>query len=153
MNKLSIETLFPSCQYPNSHKPYNSHISVDTLYNNLMLNKNELINFDSNVLIKNNIENRKKIRNEYVLHYNTCCKNILAANEVGLKDIYYNLPDVVINCPGFNHDDCIKYISNNLRKHHLDTLPISRYKLFITWKYLELRKEDLNKLNNLNNKI
>ena len=76
--------------------------------------------------------------------YNQCCYKIKEADNIGLTDIMFELPDIILENSSFKHKDAIEYISKNLREQNIDTLILKENKLFITWKYIELNKEKLN---------
>lgn len=78
-----------------------------------------------------------------VRSYNLCCEKIKEANDIGLTDLIFELPEVALltytECKDI---DIIEYISKNLQKQQLNTYIINSKKLFITWKFLELNKEN-----------
>lgn len=148
MNKISIETLFPS---EDSNKSYsNGKINIDTLFSNNKNNDNQDRNFDSDSLIKNIVEKRKRIRKWYVNMYNICCRDIKEADQLKMKDMIYVLPDIIPECPEFDHADCIRYISQHLRLEGLDTHVINKRKIFITWINIEYNKISMKKSKNDN---
>jgi hypothetical protein len=137
---FSIETLFPS---EDGTRPYaNGTLDIDTLFSNNLDNKNEDRKFNSDILLKGITERRKRIRKVHVEMYNLCCSKIQSADSLGLTDIVFELPEYIPECPEFKHRLCIDYISTNLRKESLDTYMIDQRHLFITWKYVELNKEE-----------
>lgn len=140
---LSIETLFPSKE---GSRPYaNGSLDIDTIFSNIFEDKAEERKFNSDALIKSITKRRKKLRKVHVNLYNLCCTKIESANSLGLTDIVFELPEYIPECPDFKHKQCIEYISTNLRKESLDTYVIDKRHLFITWKYIELNKEDIKK--------
>jgi hypothetical protein len=94
--------------------------------------------FDSTNLLKNIQEKRIKKRNWLVDEYNKCCAQIKDANETGLTDIFFTLPEIIVEHSSYKHKEALEYISKNLREQKLDTHIVNERTLFVTWKYLEL---------------
>ena len=141
-NNMNIETLMPS----NIHNYNNTKkIDVYTISSGKKINIDPDRDFNSDELLKNIYERRKKIRNWLVEMYNLCCNRIKDADDNGLTDIMFELPPIILENSTYKHKDCINYISKNLRDQHIDTLILDNSSLFITWKYIELNKETLKK--------
>lgn len=140
MDKLSIESLFPSDEIEKGKSYNNGKLDIDTLFGNNKLNKDPDRSFDSSVLIKNIIDKRKRLRKWYVNMYNVCCKNIKSANDCNLQDVIFTLPEIVPECPDFDHVDCLRYISKHLREECIDTHIIDSRRIFITWVNIEMNK-------------
>lgn len=134
---MNIENLMPSY-----NKNYNTRKTLDvyTISHGSKINVEPQRDFDSNDLLNSIINKRQKMRNWLVDMYNQCCYKIKEANESGLTDIIFELPDIILENSSFKHKDCIEYISKNLREQYIDTLIMNDNKLFITWKYIELNK-------------
>jgi hypothetical protein len=140
-SKMNIETLMPSYNH-NYNK--SKRLDVYTISHGSKINVEPEKDFDSNELLNSIIERRKKLRNWLVDMYNQCCYKIKEADAIGLTDIMFELPDIILENSSFKHKDAIEYISKNLRTQNIDTLILKDNKLFITWKYIELNKEKLN---------
>ena len=139
--KMNIETLMPSYNH-NYNK--SGRLDVYTISHGSKINVEPEKDFDSNELLNSIIGKRKKLRNWLVDMYNQCCYKIKEADNIGLTDIMFELPDIILENSSFKHKDAIEYISKNLREQNIDTLILKENKLFITWKYIELNKEKLN---------
>jgi len=136
--KMNIESLMPS-KYPNEYS--NGRLDVNSIAPPKLLNGEPQKNFNSNELLKNIYEKRKKMRDWLVNTYNLCCGKIKDADDVGLTDIIFELPDIIMENSQYRHSDAIDYIIKNLRQEQIDVLKINNKKIFISWKYLELNKE------------
>lgn len=136
--KMNIESLMPS-KYPNEYS--NGKLDVNSISIPKLLNGEPQKNFNSNDLLKNIYEKRKKMRDWLVNTYNLCCQKIKDADDIGLTDIIFELPDLIMENSQYRHSDAINYIIKNLREEQIDILKINNKKIFISWKYLELNKE------------
>jgi len=141
MDKFSIESLFPSNE--GEELSSSGTLDVNTLFNGTGINNDPDREFDSSVLLKSIYDRRSRLRKNYVIIFNKCCERIKATNNYNLTDIIYELPIVIPECPNFNHRECLEYIRDNLRKQYIDAIIIDKRKIFITWKYIELNKEEL----------
>jgi len=137
---ITIDNLMPSkanIQYTDGKIDINS-IAKDKFINDIP-NKE----FNSDILLNKIRKRRNEDRNTMVRSYNLCCDKIKEANDIGLTDLIFELPEVAL----LTYTDCrdidiIEYISKNLQKQQLNTYIINSKKLFITWKFLELNKEN-----------
>lgn len=137
--QLNIETLMPS----NNHN-YNRNkgvLDVNMISSGKSININPEKDFDSTGLLNNIIDKRIKKRNWLVDMYNKCCNQIKDANDLGLSDIFFTLPEIIVENSSYKHKEAIEYVSKNLREQKLDTFIINERTLFVTWKYLELNLE------------
>jgi hypothetical protein len=138
-SKMNIETLMPS----NKHN-YNRNtgkIDVNMISNGKSINTDPSKDFNSHNLLNNIYERRKKKRNWLVDMYNLCCNKIKDADDTGLTDITFTLPEIILENSSYRHKEGLEYISKNLREQQIDTLILDNKSLFITWKYLELKLE------------
>ena len=142
-SQMNIETLMPS----NNHN-YNRNtgkIDVNMISNGKSINIDPSKDFNSHNLLNSIYEKRKKKRNWLVDMYNLCSNKIKDADDAGLTDITFILPEIILENSSYRHQEAIDYISKNLRDQQIDTLVLDKKSIFITWKYLELRLEsDLN---------
>ena len=138
-SQMNIETLMPS----NNHN-YNRNtgkIDVNMISSGKSINIDPSKDFNSHNLLNGIYERRKKKRNWLVDMYNLCCNKIKDADDAGLTDITFVLPEIILENSSYRHLEAIEYISKNLRDQRMDTLILDKKSLFITWKYLELRLE------------
>lgn len=138
-NKFSVESLFPTSVGENSYTY--GKFDVNTLFDNIKFGEEKEQNFDSDILLKNILTKRENIRKSYVKMFNLCCLKIKMADGLGKTDLIFELPEVIIDFTEISRRGCLQYISNRLRKQHLDTFVINNSKIFITWKFIELNKE------------
>jgi len=137
--KMNIETLMPS---QNNNYNRSKRLDVYTISSGKQINIDPSRDFNSNELLTNIHERRKKIRNWFVDMYNFCCSKIKDADDSGLTDLLFELPELLIDASIYKEKECLEYISKNLREQNIDTLLINNgKKIFITWKYIELNKE------------
>jgi hypothetical protein len=140
MNKLTIDTLMPggSSGYLQKGK-----IDVNSISKDKFINDDPDINFNSDELLKTIQRRREKIRAKLVSSFNLCCEKIKEADAMGLTDLIFEVPNMIsmsnIYCKNI---DVIRYISDKLRKQHLNTHILNDTKLFITWKFIELNKHN-----------
>jgi hypothetical protein len=150
LKNICIENLIPGnntskCNYVKGKLDVNI-ISKNSKYNEDIDEKCE---FNSKILLNNIYEKRKKLRKWILKIYNTCCEKIKLADELGLTDIMFEIPEIILESSEYKHEQAIKYINDNLRKEYLDTYIINYRQIFISWKYIELNKDNHNELNNL----
>jgi len=134
--EMNIETLMPS----NNHT-YNRNkgvLDVYTISAGGKINVEPDKDFDSVKLLDGIHERRIKKRNWLVDTYNQCCTKIKNADDSGITDIVFSLPEIIIEHSSYKHIEALEYISKNLREQKLDTYIIDNRNLFVTWKYLEL---------------
>jgi hypothetical protein len=145
-SQMNIETLMPS----NSHN-YNRNtgkIDVNMISNGKSINIDPSKDFNSHNLLNGIYERRKKKRNWLVDMYNLCCNKIKDADDAGLTDITFILPEIISENSSYRHLEAIEYISKNLRDQKIDTLVLDKKSIFVTWKYLELKLESDESENN-----
>jgi hypothetical protein len=134
--QMNIENLMPS----NNHN-YNRNrgiINIDMISHGSKINIEPDRDFDSRNLLNNIYERRKKKRNWLVDMYNQCCAKIKDADDIGLTDVIFTLPEIIVENSSYKHKEALEYISKNLREQKIDTYIIDKRNIFITWKYLEL---------------
>jgi hypothetical protein len=134
--EMNIENLMPS----NNHN-YNRNkgiLTVDMISNDSKINVEPDRDFDSAKLLNSINDRRKKKRNWLVEMYNQCCAKIKDADDTGLTDIIFTLPEIIVENSSYKHIEAIEYVSKNLRDQKIDTYIIDNRSLFVTWKYLEL---------------
>ena len=134
--EMNIENLMPS----NNHN-YNRNkgiLTVDMISGGAKLNVEPDRDFDSVKLLNNINERRRKKRNWLVDMYNQCCMKIKDADDAGLTDIIFTLPEIIVENSSYKHIEALEYVSKNLRNQKLDTYIIDKRNLFVTWKYIEL---------------
>ena len=146
---LSVDDLFPSYDDENFRRS-NPKLDVNSLARNFSYDKQEELNFNSDILLKNIIERRKLLRNTHVKLYNACCQQIKEVDGLnnGVTSIIFTLDKKYDECPFLNHMDCIKYIDENLKKELLDTYVMNDRQIFVTWKFIELNKQMVKKDDN-----
>jgi hypothetical protein len=141
MDKMTIDKLMPGSysSYLNKGK-----FDINSISKDKHINDDPDINFNSDDLLKTIKKRREKTRAHMVICYNLCCEKIKEADESGLTDLIFNLPNMIIMSNIYcKNIDLIRYISKKLEKQNLNTYIVSDTKLFITWKFIELNKETL----------
>jgi hypothetical protein len=139
MSKFTIDTLMPSSSQSYLHK---GKIDINSISKDKFINDDPDINFDSGVLLKSIQKKREKIRAKLVTCYNLCCEKIKEADNIGLTDLVFELPNMISMSNIYCKDiDVIRYISDKLKDEKLNTYIIDDKKLFITWKFIELNNE------------
>lgn len=148
---LNIENLFSN----GPSKPLtNGKLDIETLFEKKS-NKNEN-KFDSDMLLNGSRKRKIKLEDTYSDIYKSCCDIIKSANDSGITDVFYQVPQHIVECPDYDSFDCMIYIKKKLLDEKISSfiLPKSKIKMFITWanleKKLSQRNENLNKIENLN---
>ena len=129
---------------PSSTHSYlnNGKIDINSISKDKFINDDPDITFDSGVLLKSIKKKREKIRSKLVSCYNLCCEKIQEADNIGLTDLIFEIPNMISMSNIYSKDiDILRYISDKLRKEGLNTYIIDDRKIFITWKFIELNKE------------
>ena len=143
---ISIDKLFP--QGTNKSGSQGKKLDIDTLFKGTPLNNEPDISFSSDILldkIKKRRKNKLKKFNE-MLRY--CYQRIEETNDNNDTDLIFTVIENIPDCKEYDPKECLEYISFKLRTQDLDTKILSNTSIFITWKYIELKKETAdNKIN------
>ena len=146
---ISVDNLFPSEIRSGTR---GRKLDVESLFSKTPLNSEPDITFTSNILL----EKREKRRREKLNYYNqmliSCHKRIKDADDDQASDIVFTVNESVPECKEYNSLECLEYISDKLRKEDLDTTILTPTNMFITWKYLELKKKEKKEHSDKNNK-
>ena len=147
MNNITIDKLMPSKTL--DYLPKNN-ITIDSISKDKNINSDPELIFNSTILLKNIQQRRLKIRAKMVELFNLCCEKILEAENDGLTDLIFKLPEsTFIDFNGCKDIDIINYITKKLRQNKLDVLIMKSDTIFITWKFIELNFESNFSLKNL----
>ena len=148
LENLNIETLFTTGE---ENKPHtNGKLDINTLFCDNMKNKD--YKFNSQILLEG-VKKRRQKMNEYCLEtYKTCCDTIVSANNSGLTDIIYEIPEFVPYCVEYKSTECLKIIEQKLKEEKITCLLLTKTKLFITWNNLEEKLNTLAANNELDEK-
>lgn len=129
---------------PSSTHSYlnNGKFDINSISKDKFINDDPDITFDSTVLLKSIKKKREKIRSNLVSCYNLCCEKIQEIDNMGLTDLIFEIPNMILMSNIYSKDiDILRYISDKLRKEGLNTYIIDERKIFITWKFIESNKE------------
>jgi hypothetical protein len=144
---ICVDNLFPG-DMKSGTKGHN--MDIETLFSNTSLNTDPEMPFTTEILL----ERIKKRRVEKLLCYRNmliyCHKKIVATDEDQGTDLILTMVEIVPECRDYNSRECLEYISSNLREENFDTAILSDTMIFITWKYIELKNQQL-KNDNLDN--
>ena len=134
LEKLNIQNLFTIGE---DTKPYiDGKLDINTLFCDNMKN-NKDYKFNSSVLL-NGVKKRRQKMKEYCSEtFKTCCDTIVSANNSGLTDIIYEIPETVPDCLDYKPNECLNFIEQKLKEQKIGTLTLSKTKIFITWNNLE----------------
>ena len=139
LHNLTIDNLMPA---KNNVNYSNGKLDISCISRDKFINDVPEKEFDSDVLLKNIKKRRLEIRNTYVKCYNLCCEKILDAENTGLTDLIFKLPETTfIDFNGCKDIDIIDYIAKKLKQNKLDVLIMKNDTIFITWKFIELNFE------------
>ena len=134
LENLNIENLFTT-NYGN--KPHtDGKLDINTLFRNNSKNSKNY-SFDSQVLLDGVKKRRQKVKECYSSTYKTCCETIISANNSGLTDIIFEIPEIIPDCLDFIPYECLKYIEEKLKEQKVACLILSKIRIFITWNNIE----------------
>jgi hypothetical protein len=151
LNKLNIENLFSSS---NSKPHINGKLDINTLFKS-NTNDTDFIP-DPDVLLNRNRQIKLKLEDVHEDLFRKCWRTITEANDAGQTDIFYDVPENIIECSNYNPKNCVKFIKNKLSQDlciQSTTISKSRTKMFITWIDLEKRLKEKEEKENLKNTI
>ena len=137
---ISVDNLFPEGKKKSGIN--NKKLDIDTLFKGTPLNDEPEIDFSSDKLldkIKKRRKNKLKKFNE-MLRY--CYQRIEETDNNNDTDLVFSVIENIPDCKEYEPRECLEYISLKLRTQDLDTKILSNTTIFITWKYLELKKEN-----------
>lgn len=143
---FSIESLFPSKNNKCVPSKKGHRLDIESLFCNTPLNDEPDISFSSDILL-DKIKKRRKLKLKYfynMLRY--CYERINSADDDHITDIYFRVLESIPECKSYTSLECLEFISEKLRMQLFDTIIINNTTMFISWKYLELKKEELKKL-------
>ena len=141
MNNITIDKLMPGNKLQTDYLA-KGKLSIDSISKDKNINSDPDLNFNSTVLLKNIQQRRLKVRAKLVEMFNLCCDKILDAENSGLTDLIFKLPEsTFIDFNGCRDIDIINYIANKLKQNKLDILILKSDTIFITWKFIELNFE------------
>lgn len=139
MDKITVDILAPN---QNKKDDDNIVFGVDTIARVDKGIRESKLNINS--IIKKKKLRRKKLFDTYVKYYNKCIDEIKVLNNRNKTDLYFKVPLFDIFCNDYKPLDCIKFISNRIKKLFMDTYIIKDNLLFITWKFIEQNKKMAN---------
>jgi hypothetical protein len=136
---ISVDKLFPSDIRSGTR---GKKLDVETLFSNTPLNNDPDITFTSDVLLVKREKRRKEKLNYYRHMLRYCHKRISDADDDQGSDIVFTVIDSVPECKDYDPMECLEFISIKLREEDFDTTILTSTTMFITWKYLELKKQE-----------
>lgn len=139
MNTITIDKLMPS---KNLDYLPRGNITINSISKDKNINSDPELNFSSTILLKNIHQRRLKVRAKMVEMFNICWDKILDAENSGLTDLIFKLPEsTFIDFNGCRDIDIINYIAKKLKQNKLDILIMNSFTIFVTWKFIELNLE------------
>lgn len=142
---ISVDSLFPN----GTHKSGTSgkKLDIDTLFKGTPLNHEPDISFNSDILVDKIQKRRKNKLNKFNEMLRHCYQRIEETDNNNDTDLVYTVLETIPDCKEYDSYECLEYISIKLRTQDFDTKIISNVAIFITWKYLELKKENKKSIN------
>lgn len=141
-NILSVQSLVH--KNVNVVKNYTGIIDVKSLLS-IKKSYDDIYLFNPDQLIKSRIEKREKILSTYMKIYKSCLEKIKMFESMNRVDMVFEIPQYMVDTLNYNPNDCLDYIRNKLTELFIDTYKISNKLIFITWKYIELNKDNIMK--------
>lgn len=148
LEKLNIENLFSTGDDNRPHM--DGKLDIDTLFGKNSRD-DKTFTFDSQVLLNGVRKRRQKLKEYCADTYKTCCETIISANNAGLTDIIFEIPEIVPDCLDYKPLECLKYIESKLKEQKISDIILSQSRIFITWNNLESKikeEEDSQELQN-----
>lgn len=136
---INVDNLFPSDVRSGTR---GKNLDVETLFSNTPLSNEPEITFTSNILLEKREKRRKEKLKYYTHMLKYCHKRISDADDDQGSDIVFTIIDSVPECKDYDSMECLEFISIKLREEDFDTTILTPTTMFITWKYLELKKQD-----------
>lgn len=137
--RMCVDNLFPTEGNKSGGK--SNRLDIETIFVNTPLNNEPKITFTSSVLLERIKKRRKRKLNYYKQMLKYCHERIENADEDQGTDIMFTIVENIPEFKDFNPRECLEYISIKLREDYFDTTILTDATMFITWKYLELKKE------------
>jgi hypothetical protein len=144
--EINVDNLFPSDE--NISGTRGKKLDVESLFSGTPLNKDPDITFTSDKLIKKRVKRREEQLKYYKQMLKYCHQRIDDADDNHDTDMIFTVVDTIPECKEYNPRECLEYISDKLREDDLDTAILTDTTMFITWKYLELKRADRDRINN-----
>jgi hypothetical protein len=135
---ISIDKLFPSETKSGCR---GKKLDVESLFSGTFLNDEPEITFTSDILLKKIKKRRREKLNYFRQMLKYCFKRINATDDDNGTDIIFTVIENIPECKEYDPRSCLEYISIKLREQFIDTVILTDTTMFITWKYLELKKE------------
>ena len=138
---ISVDKLFPSDTQSGTT---GKKLDVVSLFSNTPLNNEPIITFSSNIILEKRDKQRKNKLKFYRHMLKYCHDRItIAENDHGF-DIIFTVIESIPECIDYNSLECLEFISIKLRDEDFDTTILTSTTMFITWKYIELKKQEKN---------
>ena len=148
MDHINIGNIFSNGSKVENNNP----LDVNSLYNTQKNLEKQKLDFNINKLINVREERRQEVINRYRKVFRICLKKITEANRLNATDIIFEIPKAIFGCTEYNQIECNKYVEKKLKMLYLDTLPLSKKSLFISWKNIQSNINNSKKNNNKNKK-
>jgi hypothetical protein len=140
--RLSIDSLSPSINnYGSKIGNTNTKLNLASLENTIDNDKKPNNDFSSDILINKRQKRREEKLKCYNKMLNYCQNKIIQMDDNMKTDLFFEVVETIPDCKEYDPLECLKFISIKLRQENFDTIIISSTKMFITWKYIELKLE------------
>jgi hypothetical protein len=136
---ISVDSLFPS---DNKSGIKGNKLDIESIFKNTPLNSEPVITFSAATLLERRNKRRLEKLNYYRHMLKYCHKRIEDADEDQGTDIIFSVLESIPECKEYTSRECLEFISVKLREEDFETIILNDTSMFITWKYLELKKED-----------
>lgn len=131
-SKLNIQDLFGKFDHNYSSS---GRIDLESLFRKHT--PSDEYRFDSTILLETVKKRKQKFKKFCSELFQICCETMISANDSGLTDIIFEVPDVVPECVDYKPAECLKFINEKLKEQKLSSLLLSKTKIFISWSNLE----------------
>lgn len=132
MNKISISNLLSV--------PEDQIIGGFGTHNIISSQTKKSVKNEVEELLRINKERRENKIKLYRCILRNCIRKIKTDDAVRKTDTFFKVDEIMYGHPEYDRDECIEYITIELKKFLFDVFQIQRNTIFISWKYTELHK-------------
>ena len=137
--KISVDKLFPDPS--NISGTRGKKLDISTIYSNTPLNQSVDLKFTSNILVDRIKQRRVKKMHCYDKMLRYCHQQIETADTNHITDIIFEVIESIPESVDYDPMECMEYMGVKLRQDDFCTTILTRTTMFITWKYIELKKQ------------
>lgn len=132
MNNISISNIL--------HVPAENIIGEFGACTILPKKEQHTIQMEVDNLIRTNKERRENKIKLYRSILRNCIQKIKDDNNLRRSETFYKIEEFIYGKPEYDMEECIDFLLIELKKLSFDIIMYDKNTLFISWKYMEIRK-------------